>query len=175
METRNIFGDKEHNDAYKADAVVRIKLWDKLILLFRRSKFKGYMVPIETVWAMFNLDPEKEAVRICGYAHLSLGAFTWIQTQDINDQPKTLCIDLDAVPYYLSTVPTPVMDDESAELINRISIIAQAKLADYFRIGKNNLDKRFDYLYGLEEFLFDMTTLDQEDGTEGDEEDPTSV
>ena len=48
METQNIFRNYQHSNAYKTDAVVRIKLWDKLILLFRRSKFKGYMIPIES-------------------------------------------------------------------------------------------------------------------------------
>jgi hypothetical protein len=102
-------------------------------------------------------------VRICEYGHLEIDAFTWIQTQEINGHEKTLCIDLDTIPYYLSTVPTQGMEDETVELINRISYIARAKLADYFRIGRNNLDKRFEYLQGLEEFLYDMEKLDREE------------
>ena len=171
METQNIFTDKTNNSAYEPDAVLRFRLWDKSILLFRRRNFKGYMIPIETVWAMFNLDPEKEVVRICEYSHLRMDAFTWIQTRDINNQTQTLCMDLDAVPYYLSTVPTREMEDETAELINRISYIARAKLADYFRIGRNNLDKRFEFLYGLEEFMLDMEKFDREEKLKEQKED----
>ena len=163
METLNIFSDKEFDNVFKPDAVVRFKLWDKSILLFRRSKSRGYLIPIEMVWAMFNLDAEKEAVRICDYGYFECEAFLWIDTQEINGQDKTLCMDLDAIPYYLSTVPTQGMDEIAAELINRFSIIARAKLADYFRMGRNNLDKSYECLQGLEEFMYDMEKLDREE------------
>jgi len=167
MEEYNIYKDREYDNDYEPEAVVRIKLWDKLILLFRR--FDRYLIPVETVWGMFNLDSKKEAVRICDYANLSSEAFTWIKTREINGQEKTLCMELGAVPYYLSTVPTRGMDKDTAEVFVRISEIAWGKLADHFRIGRNNLDKRFEYLNGLDEFLYDMEKRDREDGQNGED------
>ena len=148
------------SDWAEASSIVQIKLWDKSIILVRTHFTGNLKIPLETIWAMFNLDVKKETVRLCKYP-LAITGLTWVKTNHINSLPPTLFMDLDAIPYYLSTVPTEGMAEEAVQIITYISEVARGKLADYFRLGKNNLDRRFEYLQGTEKYLFDVDNLDR--------------
>ena len=167
----NIFALAEIEAAWaKPISLVRMRLWDKSITLVRTHRRGHLMIPLETVWAMFNLDVQQETARICQYPIAKTG-LTWIKSEHIDSPDPTLYLDLDALPYYLSTVPTADMEDPSAKIIVYIAEVARGKLADYFRLGQHNLDRRFEYLQGVEENWLGLKGFggDQESEAEDDD------
>jgi hypothetical protein len=150
-------------------AIVRIKLWDKSITLVRTHHNGNMMIPLETIWEMFNLDVDQESERLCRYPLVKTG-MTWVKLDPITSQRQTLYMDVDVLPYYLSTVPTVGMNEESAQILIFISEVARGHLADFFRLGKNNLDRRLDYLHGIEEYSFEMRQF-KKDLNKGEDED----